>query len=105
MKKWFLLLIIFAVGFEVVADILFKYWSINARQSLLILGVVLYSIGTVVWAFSLKYEYLSKAITVFTLLNLIIIVLAGVLVFKENLSLTNKIGIVLGLVSVILIQV
>jgi multidrug transporter EmrE-like cation transporter len=103
-SKWFFGLVIFAVIFEAVADILFKYWSINTKNIFLVGGVVLYSIGTIIWAFSLKYKYLSKAIIIFTVLNLIVVVLIGIFIFKEGLSLTNKLGILLGVVSVILIQ-
>jgi multidrug transporter EmrE-like cation transporter len=105
MKQYFFFLIILAVAFEVVADILFKYWSINAKGVLLWSGVTLYAIGTVIWAFSLKYEFLSKAIVVFTVLNLVIVALVGVFLFKENLSSINKIGIILGIIGVILVQI
>ena len=94
-----------AVIFEVIADILFKYWTINTKNLFLTGGVILYSIGTVIWAYSLKYEYLSKAITIFTIVNLIAIVLVGLLVFKEDILMINKIGLILGIVSVILIQI
>lgn len=105
MNRWFIILIIFAVMFEVIADIIFKYWSINAKGLFLFIGVILYSIGTVIWAYSLKYEYLSKAITIFTIINLIAVVLVGLLIFKEDISMINKIGLILGIVSVILIQI
>ena len=68
-------------------------------------GLSLYIVGTTFWAYSLKYGHLSKAISIFAILNLIILVLIGVFVFKEDLSLTNKIGIILGIISVILIEI
>jgi len=37
-----------------------------------------------------------------TILNLIIVALVGVLYFKEDLSNTNKLGILLGVLSIIL---
>src|SRR3989338_7740932 len=83
-KVIFFILILLAVGLEVIADILFKKWSLGNKNSVLILGLIIYFIGTLFWAISLKYEYLSKAITIFTVLNLVIIVLAGVIVFKPN---------------------
>ena len=104
MNKWFLILIFFATIFEISADVLFKYWSIGARNIFWILGIVLYSIGTIIWAFSLKYEYLSKAIIIFTILNLIVVVLIGLFVFKEDISFINKFEIILGVASMILIQ-
>ena len=105
LKLLFFGLILFAIVLEAAADILFKYWSIENKNSLFILGMLAYAVGTVFWAVSLKYEFLSKAVSVFTILNLAAIVLLGVLVFKENLSLINKIGIVLGVVSIILIEI
>lgn len=104
MKKYFLLIILAAAALEVVADILFKKWSLSGRTVLLAAGIALYVIGTVIWAYSLKFELLSKAISVFTLLNLIAVAAAGFVIFKEDLSLTNKIGFVLGLVAVVLIE-
>ena len=105
MQKWFLPLIFLAVLFEVCADVLFKYWSINSRGALLWSGIALYTIGTVIWAYSLKLEYLSKAITIFTVVNLIAVVVVGAMVFKENLSLVNKVGVLLGILSIILLQI
>ncbi|PIN94416.1 hypothetical protein COU53_03620 [Candidatus Pacearchaeota archaeon CG10_big_fil_rev_8_21_14_0_10_30_48] len=103
-KLIFFLLIILAVALEVIGDIFFKKWAIDNKNILLYLGLSIYLIGTIFWAISLKYEYLSKAISIFTILNLIVVVLVGVIYFKENLSLINKIGMGLGILSVILIE-
>lgn len=105
LKFIFFCLIILAVTIEVIADIFFKKWAIGGKNILLYVGAVIYIFGTIFWAFSLKYEQMSKAISVFTVLNLILIVLAGVIIFKENLSLANKIGIALGILSVILVEI
>ena len=104
MKKYFLLIIFAAVALEVVADILFKKWSLGDNRAFLIAGLALYAIGTAAWAYSLKFEILAKAISVFTILNLVAVALAGLIIFKEHLSLTNKIGFLLGLAGVILIE-
>jgi multidrug transporter EmrE-like cation transporter len=105
MRYIFFGLIFLAVFLEVIADILFMKWSVDHKNILFAVGMVIYTIGTVFWAISLKYDYLSRAISVFTILNLIIITLAGVLIFKEDLSNINKIGIALGIISVILIEI
>lgn len=104
-KSIFLGLIALAVILEVAGDIFFKKWSIGGKDILLYVGLLIYFIGTFFWAISLRYEYLSKAISVFAILNLIIIVLVGVLYFKEDLSLINKIGIALGVFSMALIEI
>ena len=105
LKIIFFMLIALAVLLEVAGDILFKKWSIGNKNILLVLGLIIYFIGTIFWAFSLKYEFLSKAISIFTILNLVIVVLVGVLLFNEKLSVTNEIGIILGVISIILIEV
>ena len=104
-KYIFLILITLAVALEVAADVLFKKWSLGSKSYLLIIGLVIYIVGTTFWAYSLKYGHLSKAISIFAILNLIILVLIGVFVFKEDLSLTNKIGIILGIIGIILIEI
>lgn len=103
-KYLFFLLVLAAVLLEAVSDIFFKKWSMDNRKILLGIGLFIYFIGTVFWAISLKYEYLSKAITIFTILNLLIIVLVGVYFFDEKLSVLNKIGIAVGVLSVMLVE-
>ena len=103
-KNLFFGLIILAVVLEVIGDILFKKYAINNKYLFLILGLIVYFVGTIFWAISLRYAFLSKAILVFTVLNLIAVVLVGIVMFKESLSLTNKIGLMLGVISIILIE-
>ena len=98
-------LLLLAVALEVIGDVYFKKWSMEGRNILLYLGLAIYFLGSVFWAISLKYELLSKAISIFTVLNLIIVVLIGTIMFNESLSTINKLGIALGVLSVILIEI
>jgi len=104
LKITFIILVFLAALFEAAGDIILKKWALDNKQIFFVLGLMVYFAATVIWAFSLKYEFLSKAISVVTVLNLIIVVLAGVIFFKEDLSLINKMGIILGIASVILVQ-
>ena len=103
-RATFLTLIALAVAFEVVADVLFKKWAMENRGQLLAIGLALYFIGTVFWATSLRHDLLSRAVTVFTVANLIAVVLAGVLIFGEELTTLQRIGIGLGVLSVLLLE-
>lgn len=105
LKFTFFTLIVAAVGLEVVGDILFKKWAITNKNTLLLIGLLFYFAGTAFWALSLKYEFLSKAIIVFTIFNLIIVILAGTIIFGEKLSVLNKTGILLGIISIILLEI
>ena len=101
---YFLVLLVLAVLFETLADSLFKSWSLNDRSLLLWIGMGIYIIGTFIWAYSLKFGFLSKAISIFTVLNLVGVLLVGILYFNEKLNTANKIGIILGVLSVVLLQ-
>lgn len=103
-KIIFFILLTVGILLEVLGDIFFKKWAIQSKIVMLIIGALLYFTGTIFWAFSLRYETLSKAGIIFMLANIILIALAGILIFKENLSLINKIGIALGIVSIILVE-
>lgn len=105
LKFIFFGLIVLAVILEIIGDIMFKKWSIAGNNILLYLGLLVYFIGSFFWAISLKYEYLSTAISIFSILNLIIIALVGIIYFKEDLSIINKVGMGLGIISVILIEI
>ncbi len=105
LKFAFFGMVLLAVALEVAGDILFKKWSIESKNVIFIAGLATYMVGTIFWAVSLKYEFLSKAISVFTILNLIVVVLAGVIIFKEDLSTINKLGIIMGVASIILMEI
>lgn len=98
-------LLILAVLFEVVADVFLKRWATDHRSLMLASGLGIYFLGTILWAFSLRETYLSKAVTIFTLLNLVAVVLLGVFLFDEHLNGWNKLGIVLAALSIILLEV
>lgn len=103
-QQIFWLLLVCAVSLEIVADVLFKEWSIHNRNSLLIIGLLVYSIGTLLWAYSLRFEGLSKALVLFTLTNLLVGVALGTLFYKESLTLLNKVGFVLALIAIGLLE-
>ena len=100
----FFILVVVAAGLEAFGDVILKKWALDGKNIVFAFGLLVYFASTVIWAYSLKYEFLSKAISVVTILNLIIVVLVGVLYFNEQLTLLNKLGILLGIVSVILIE-
>ena len=61
--------------------------------------------ATVFWAYSLKYQDLSKAVVIFAVITLIVGASVGVFVYKENLTILNIIGVLVGLVSIVLLEI
>ena len=62
-------------------------------------------VATTFWAFSLKYQGLAKAVVIFGVLTLIIGVLVGVFIYKEELTYLNITGIIFGLACIILLEI
>lgn len=100
-----LVLILISVMFEVGGDIFFKLFSVDNKYSFFFIGLGIYIIGGIFWAVSLKYDFISRAASIFTLLNLLILVAVGVMFFNEQLNLANKIGVMLGVLAVILLEI
>jgi multidrug transporter EmrE-like cation transporter len=78
------LLCLGAVALEVTADVYLAKWAASDRTRILVLGLILYFLGTILWAFSLRYSSLSRAVVVFTALNAVLGVLAGIIVLGEE---------------------
>lgn len=76
--------------FEVVGDVYFR------KQSYLT-GTILYGLGTVLWAISLRYETLSRAVMLFGVFNALAAAVAGIVIFNESLTAIQWVGVGLGL--------
>jgi len=105
LKVVFFLMLVTAVILEVIGDVYFKKWSLQNRTWMMLIGFAFYALGSLFWAVSLRYELLSKAGIIFMLMNLVLIALVGVFYFNENLSIINKIGVALAIISIILLEV
>jgi len=68
-----------------------------------ILGGVFYVFSFGIYAYVLKIFSLSKISPVMTIGTMLLVVIAGVLIFKEHLSIKQTLGILLGFVSIFLI--
>jgi drug/metabolite transporter (DMT)-like permease len=100
----FVLLLLPAVVLEVIADVFFKKWALNSRGLMFFLGVLGYFAATILWGYSLKFDLMSRLISVFMVLNLVAVIAVGVLYFNEKLRPINMVGIALGILSVILCE-
>lgn len=95
MVYWVFLLA--GVAFELLGDLYFKQTNIGW-------GLVLYLIGTGFWALALKQNEFSKAVVVFTLINLIAACVIGRLVLEEPLTPTKYAGLALACLAIFLIE-
>jgi multidrug transporter EmrE-like cation transporter len=100
----FYALLMFAVILESGADVLFRKCGLATNTPLFLAALAVYVVGGACWGLSLQYREVSRGIIVFAMLNVMVVTVAGVLLFDEQLSFTNKLGILCGLGSLILIE-
>ena len=101
----FLGLMALGIILEVSGDIFLKKWANDGRRWGFVTGFLLYLLGSIGWAWSLKYEGLSKAVTIFMLANVILALMAGHMIFGERLSPWNWLGVGLACAAIILCEV
>jgi len=100
----FWLLITISVLLEVIGDTFCKLGMNLSNNFHLGLGILFYILGSVIWIASLKYEIFTKAGTVFIVMNMMLFVAVGFLIFKDKLNHWQWTGIILGILSLILIN-
>lgn len=90
-----------AVFLEVAGDVCFRQHALIGRG--FSTGVLAYVLSSCVWGISLRYTTLSQGVVVFTMLNLILAVGAGMTLFDERLSAAQWLGVGLAVVSIVLV--
>src|SRR3954447_9153173 len=98
-----------AVLLEATADLLFRKWGIERQAgagswSFFALSLCIYMAGAVCWGLSLQFEAVLRGIIAFAVLNVVMVAVAGVWLYEEHLSTINRIGILLGAGSLILVE-
>lgn len=101
--KWLLPLALL-IGFELIADIFAKKWSLERKTVLAAAALVSYLIANSFWLFALKNgSGLARGAVIFSVASGVVAIGLGIFLFKESLSKIQAIGLVLGLVSIALI--
>ena len=100
-------LLYFSCGLAVVADMLLVWWAKNSNHPLwcIIIGIILLNISVLIWSYSMYVGTQSiMAITTYSLLTIIGCSFLGYVIFHENLTTINAIGLILALIALILIN-
>lgn len=95
-------ILVVSVILEVIGDILLKQWTLNKRS--IFAGIFTYALGSFGWVILLKKYDLSKGLVVFTMMNLIFGIVAGVYFFKEELAYKDYVGILLAMIAIFIIE-
>lgn len=104
----FIIFVILATCGEVGGDILFKNGISTQGSSkiwLFVMGFAVYSVGAGFWLLTLLYKEISIAIIVISILNFLVVILLGLLYYKETLTPLQFVGLGLGAVAIVLLLV
>jgi multidrug transporter EmrE-like cation transporter len=87
-----------------IGDLLMKNWVEGNGSYWYVIGLFVYMIGLNFLSYSFKYKNIAVASVIFTLFNVIILALVSWLFYKEKLSGMQLLGIILGLTSVVILE-
>jgi multidrug transporter EmrE-like cation transporter len=87
-----------------ISGILEGLGSIFYKNNSFIIGFILFLISIITWNFALKNNLIISSCFIAKIIELSIVSLAGVFIFKENLNTFQILGIILGFISIILLE-
>ena len=100
------LILVLAGGFVLtVGDIFMKQWTYNNSWTTFILGLLTWCVGLVFLAFSFKYKNIAVGSLIFSVSNVIFLTIFSWLYYKEALTINQIIGIILGIIAVIFLEI
>jgi len=91
--------------FLTAGDIIMKKWVINNSFYFYFAGIVVYLIALNFLAQSYKFKNIAVASMIFVIFNIVTLAIISWFYFKETLSPMQILGIVLGISSVIILEV
>ena len=99
------LLLVLAGGVVLtIGDIFMKEWVLKNENWLFIVGLIIYIIGLILLSFSFKYKNIAVASMIFVIFNIVTLLLASWLFFKDSLTYQQIIGIILGISSIVFLE-
>jgi len=85
-------------------DVLMKKWVVSSNNWVYLGGLSIWIIGLNFLAMSFKYKNIAVASTILVLINVIALAIVSWLVFEEKLTLHEMVGIVVGLIAIIILE-
>jgi multidrug transporter EmrE-like cation transporter len=103
--EWIPLLILLGGGVVLTAgDIFMKEWVKNDSLVFFTVGILIYLVGMFFLAASFKFKNIGVASLMLVLFNIIALTIVSWFFFKETLSVPQLIGMVVGLISVSILE-
>ncbi len=97
-------LLVLAAIVSIAGDITSKSWTLNKRPLFFIGALIAYTISSIIWLFFLKDLRLSVAIPWWQAMVAVPAILAGIIYFRERLTLLDGLAIALIITGVIILN-
>jgi len=98
-------LILFTGGlFLTAGDIVFKQWANNTPWHMYIFGLALYLVGLIFLVRTYRFENIAVASALLVIFNILTLVFVSWLYFKEPITLTETLGILLSFGAIFLLH-
>lgn len=105
MTQVFPIILLFIGGLILtMGDLVMKKWIIENNITIFISGLAIYLLGLIFLAYSFKYKNIAAASTIFVIFNIITLSIVSWIYFKETLTPFQMIGIALGIVSILFLE-
>lgn len=88
-----------------IGDIIMKKWVNTQSNVFYIIGIAVWIIGLLFLAESFKFKNIAVASLIFNIFNIVTLVAVSWLYFKEKLSGLELIGILLGIIAIIFLEI
>lgn len=99
-------IILLAIGafIDTAGDIIMKKWVVSKNIWIFAAGMLTYLIGLGFLAYSYNYKNIAVASVIFVILNIIMLSIVSWLYFHESLSSLQIIGIIIGIIAIIVME-
>jgi multidrug transporter EmrE-like cation transporter len=87
-----------------VGDLFMKKWVVSNNYVFHYIGLAIYLVGLIFLAHSFKYKNIAVATVISIVINLATLTLVSWLYFKEALTLGQGIGVFLGVLSIVFLE-
>lgn len=102
--KYSLILLIFGGILLTCGDIFLKYWSLKDKWLLFAGAMLLYLFGVILLGITFKHRNFAVASIIMVMVNSLSLVAVSWYHFKEKISMLGLVGIALGLMAVVLLE-
>ncbi len=101
--KWIIPLVVLIL-FEGLADYFAGKWGITGNLRFAIISFTGYAVGNLSWLIAMHNgSGLVRGAEIFSIVSALLAITIGILIYKENLSTTQIIGVILGIISIVLL--